>query len=760
MIGFQGFAQIAHLKSEKDLLERTITVLDDEKNDLEQDLSVALKQKSDLEDKLKERLAPEEVNDLRASMATRQEEIKEAECQLASLQSERLDTLQKLQKMKDEKGDIDIRLQDLNSLSERLGSELQSANIEAAKVPGLEERVEALSNLHEDVKNQLGLALTEANKVPELRKEVHELTLSNQQVNDKLVSAQAEANRVLELEEQLKDLRNDLVGEQAEASKVPELEQRVRDLLKAEPNSSSLQEELSAERTKLKSLQYDHERELEKQWSEAAAALQAQIATLSDTHTREMKAVNEARYITEDQLTKAQNRINQLTESLKDLEIARASLETEKSSVQLEVTTVQDERNVLKVSFDFLRGRRKVIAYTYGYVQNAHTGCRPQAEFDELDRLATEAVQQRVNEINSILEQELAGRPTLDEVRQLNDEITKLKTNTFQPPPPPPRPFQPPPLPPQPFQPLPPPPRPFQPPPPPPQPFQLPQTSGFASGGPDFEAPADGESSMSSFLPGPRRTLRGAPVSRELARTYELEGNHKKASTYKYKLGNKIVTPDKPWSNAMPSRYTKAGKEARAQRRWYDLESEEDEANGDGTYAWTDEAMDADDEGENDNEDEDAGQKESDDHVVLRQWKQKGRKKDYSRTEQNNNKNLLVRTLILVCLGSRCLFEAFCCESVTPERLALFRANPGLNGPMLCNSFLDTDETLATTADLLDKSPWNQTLFYKLADELVAIAKACADARFGDLKETGEYASAGRCIQRQVRVLILLHKIN
>ncbi|KAK7452217.1 hypothetical protein VKT23_012322 [Stygiomarasmius scandens] len=256
------------------------------------------------------------------------------------------------------------------------------------------------------------------------------------------------------------------------------------------------------------------------------------------------------------------------------------------------------------------------------------------------------------------------------------------------------------------------------------------------------------------FGPG-RKTLGRAPVTDELLRARGAESSSRRTKGYEYRLGNVIQSSSGvPWGNQKPSRFTKTGRRMRkgnpgwswlsltpaianqmmmdevetADRHVFHGPSGEGGDGGRGDGRGNDCDGDADissDESENG----DDGKGERDDHTIHRKWERMGIQKRYTPGEQATNANRLVHALVLTCLGSKHLFEAFARDSVDDARLQNFLADPEEYQPRLHNSRLD--KRGVTTNDML-KSRWNQTLMHKLADEASFIFRNTNDKRFGD----------------------------
>ncbi|KAK7448094.1 hypothetical protein VKT23_013852 [Stygiomarasmius scandens] len=225
-----------------------------------------------------------------------------------------------------------------------------------------------------------------------------------------------------------------------------------------------------------------------------------------------------------------------------------------------------------------------------------------------------------------------------------------------------------------------------------------------------------------------RKTLGRAKVTEELLRARGAESSNRKTKEYEYRLGNIIQSSSGvPWGNQKPSRFTPTGRRMRKGNPGWPSGGGRGGGGGDGRGG--NESDDDADISSDESENGDDGKGERDDHTVRRKWERMGIRKRYTPGEQTTNVNRLVRALVLTCLGSKHLFEAFARDSVDGAHLQNFLADPQEYQPRLRNSRLDKRGD--TTSDML-KSRWNQTLMHKLADEASFIFRNSKDKRFGD----------------------------
>ncbi|KAK7442265.1 hypothetical protein VKT23_016236 [Stygiomarasmius scandens] len=190
-----------------------------------------------------------------------------------------------------------------------------------------------------------------------------------------------------------------------------------------------------------------------------------------------------------------------------------------------------------------------------------------------------------------------------------------------------------------------------------------------------------------------RKTLGGANVTAELLHAKASETSANRTRGNQYRLGNVIQTSSTvPWGNKKPSRFTKAGRRARKGNPGGPPDSSDSDSDDsdDGEHgeqpsgsgggdppAGNDNADISSDE----SEEGDDGKGERDDHTVRRKWQRMGIQKRYTPGQQAINANRLARALVLTCLGSKYLFEAFARDSVDDDHLQNFNDNPDDYGP-------------------------------------------------------------------------------
>ncbi|THV00401.1 hypothetical protein K435DRAFT_794152 [Dendrothele bispora CBS 962.96] len=158
--------------------------------------------------------------------------------------------------------------------------------------------------------------------------------------------------------------------------------------------------------------------------------------------------------------------------------------------------------------------------------------------------------------------------------------------------------------------------------------------------------PSAPESAVTWF-PGPHQTLGRARVTAALQRAAGAESSSRDAGRARYRLGAVIElqpTPQVPWGNQKPSRFTKTGRRLRtAARESHDDSSSDDEGTDDDDERsrndgrGTRDPNDSDSDSSDGNESDDEEMGERDDHVVRRKWDRMGTKKKYTQQQQNIN---------------------------------------------------------------------------------------------------------------------------